>query len=75
MNEFVKKLFGSDPWWGPLTLIMVLALCGFGWFAIAHKTSLDPAALVVGGLMAQLGTLINFRYGSSKKEKGDKENV
>ena len=73
MKELVKKLLEGDAWWGPLTVLLILVLSGFAGYAVAHRLNMDNANIVVGGLMALLGTLINFRYGASKKEKGDKE--
>ncbi|GAA4465202.1 hypothetical protein GCM10023093_16950 [Nemorincola caseinilytica] len=69
MRTIKEILTGNDVWWGPLVLIMLLALIGFGAYSQAHDKSMDNANLVIGGLMTNLGMLLSFRYGSSKGSK------
>lgn len=65
----LKEMMSGDAWWGPLTLIMLIALIGFGSYALAADKSMDGANLVIGGLMTNMGMLLSFRYGSSKGSK------
>lgn len=75
MNKLRELIEGKDIWWGIITMVMLLALIGFGWYSLAKEKTMDPANLVIGGLMTNMGMLLSFRYGSSKgsKEK-DKNN-
>lgn len=65
----LRDVLKGDAWWGPLTLIMLLALIGFGYYCQVYDKSMDSANLVIGGLMTNLGMLLSFRYGSSKGSK------
>lgn len=65
----LKEMIAGDAWWGPLVLLMLLALIGFGYHSQIHNKSMDSANLVIGGLMTNLGMLLSFRYGSSKGSK------
>lgn len=58
-----------DNWWGPLTLLMMIALIGFGVAAMRTGKTLDGVSLIIGGLLTNFGTMLNFRYGSSKGSK------
>lgn len=69
MRTIKEMLNGKDVWWGPLVLIMLLALIWFGCYSQLHNKSMDCANLVIGGLMTNLGMLLSFRYGSSKGSK------
>lgn len=59
----------SDKMWGPLVFLMLVAIIGFAWYALTHKVSLEGIAIILGLLISKLGTLIDFRYGSSKGSK------
>ena len=75
MKTIKDILNGNDVWWGPLVLIMLVALIGFGCYSQVYNKSMDSANLVIGGLMTNLGMLLSFRYGSSKGSKDkDREN-
>ncbi len=69
MNQLRTLIEGKDIWWGIITMIMLLALIGFGWYSLAKGKTMDPANLVIGGLMTNMGMLLSFRYGSSKGSK------
>ena len=69
MRTIREMLNGKDVWWGPLVLIMLLSLIGFGCYSQVRNRSMDSASLVIGGLMTNLGMLLSFRYGSSKGSK------
>lgn len=71
----IKDMLAGDAWWGPLTLIMLLALIGYGWYSLIHNKSMDSATLVIGGLLTNFSTLLSFRYGSSKGSKDKDKNT
>lgn len=75
MMQQLRDIFhDKDIWWGPLTVLMTVALVGFGVYALATGKSLDGASLIIGGLLSNQSALLNFRYGSSKGSKDkDKE--
>lgn len=49
-------------------MMIVIALIVFGVLAVVKHTNLDPGTIVITTLGAQLSTLINYRYGASKKD-------
>ena len=59
----------KDYWWGPLTFLVLSALVIFGIYCLSTGRTLDGVALIVGVLISKLGTLIDFRYGSSQGSK------
>jgi hypothetical protein len=63
----------NDRWWGPITITILIGLLLMAGYALVRGITLNGAELIIGGLMVKLGTLLDFRYGSSKgsKEKTD----
>lgn len=56
----------KDSWWGWLVTLMLLALIGFAWYCLSTGKTLEGVSIVVGVLISKVGTMIDFRYGSSK---------
>ena len=73
MRSIIEGLKGKDIWWGLLSLIILAALIAFGAVSYIKGTNLDNISLIVGGLMTNLGLLLNYRYGSSKGSKDKTE--
>ena len=57
----------KDMWWGPLVLLMLLAVIGFAAYALVTGKDLTVIAIVLTALLMKLGTMLDFRYGNSKK--------
>ncbi len=59
----------KDNWWGFLVTLMLLALIVFGSYCLKTGKSLEGIGIITGVLIGKLGTMIDFRYGSSKGSK------
>jgi uncharacterized membrane protein len=59
----------KDMWWGPLTLLMLLAIIGYGWYALTHERPLNIIDVIVTALLLRMSTMVDYRYGSSKGSK------
>lgn len=59
----------KDIWWGIITSLLLLALIAMAAYCLKTRQTLDGVALIIGGLSMKLGTLIDFRYGSSAGSK------
>ncbi len=59
----------KDNWWGWLVLIILFAIIGFGAYALITGKDLRIIEVVLTALLMKFGTMIDYRYGSSKGSK------
>lgn len=56
----------KDLWWGPITMVMLLAVISWATWSLKTGRQLNSADLIIGGIMMRLSTMLDYRYGSSK---------
>ena len=56
----------KDNWWGWLVLVILLAIIGLSAYCLVTGKAIGPVEVVVTALILKLGTLMDYRYGSSK---------
>ena len=59
----------KDWTWGAIVIIILLAIIGFGCYSLATGKDLKVIEVVLTALLMKFGTLIDFKYGSSKGSK------
>ena len=64
----------NDTTWGKLVALMLIALIVFGAYALITGKTLEGVSIIIGVLISKVGTLIDFKYGSSKGSQ-DKTNI
>lgn len=73
MQKIIEALKGKDLGFWAFLFLVTFALIGFGVACLMMGKTLDGISIIVGCLITQMGTLINYRYGSSKGSKDKTE--
>ncbi|PQJ09502.1 hypothetical protein CJD36_019885 [Flavipsychrobacter stenotrophus] len=75
IQKLLDAVKGKDVLLASQMIILISAIIGFGWYSIVTKRPLDGIALIVGALVTNYNTLVNFRWGSSKGSKDKDKNI
>ena len=67
----------QDKWWGRIVVALLVAIVGLAFYCLHTGKNIDAVSVVVAALILKLGTLLDFRYGSSagSKEKTEMLNA
>ncbi len=63
----------EDKYWFGLVVLMLVAIIAFGGYGLYTGKSLEAILVIVGGLLAKIGTLLDYKYGSSQGSKDKTE--
>lgn len=55
-----------DKVWGRIVMVLLIAIVGFAAYSLVTGTDLDIIEVVLTALIMKFGTLMDYRYGSSK---------
>ena len=64
----------NDKWWGPIVVIILGAIITFAGYALYTGKNLTVIEVVLTALIMKLGTMMDYRYGSSKGSR-DKTDI
>jgi hypothetical protein len=64
----------NNDWsWLIVTMTILLSLVGFEAYGMITGKPVQASGLIIGALIVKLGTMIDFRWGSSKGSKDKME--
>lgn len=67
--EMMKNFLNKDGQWLLVVLLMLLTIIAFGWYSLVTGKDLRSIESVLLLLTVRLGTLLDFRWGSSRSSQ------
>ena len=66
MNRIIEVLKGKDLAWCMLVTVILLSIIGFGFYSLTTGKDLRLIEIVLTALLMKFGTLVDYKYGSSR---------
>lgn len=68
-KPMIKNFLNKDGQWLLLVLVMLVTVIGFGWYSLVTGKDLRGIEVVMVLLSLRIGSLLDFKYGSSKSSQ------